>query len=89
MVNKLFFNSTDCVDLVAHSAKLSLSTLGPPLAINSEKFLIDAIERKWRLTDALMYVLKYQGSSQDESSQYYYFEVLLRSKAHIIAVSGT
>ncbi|XP_026321028.1 uncharacterized protein LOC113231076 [Hyposmocoma kahamanoa] len=55
---------------------LSLSDLGFPLAITSEKFIKHTIEKKWRLTDALMYIIKYHGTSDDECSQYYYYEVI-------------
>ncbi|CAH2215502.1 jg13067, partial [Pararge aegeria aegeria] len=57
-------------------AKVALTTLKCPLVITSEELIRNAIEKKWNLTDDLMYFLKYIGSSKDECSQYYYFEAV-------------
>ncbi|KAF9791572.1 hypothetical protein SFRURICE_008790, partial [Spodoptera frugiperda] len=60
----------------ACNAKLSLRDIGPPFAITSEKFIHDTIEKKWKLTDTFMYVVRYMGGSKNEVSQYYYFEAI-------------
>ncbi|XP_045452788.1 uncharacterized protein LOC123661896 [Melitaea cinxia] len=63
-------------DVMTPQAKVLLTTLECPLVITSEQLLRQTIEKKWRLTDVFMYVLKYIGSSNDECSQYYYFEAI-------------
>ncbi|XP_026763517.2 uncharacterized protein LOC113522004 [Galleria mellonella] len=63
-------------DILASQAKLPLYSLRSPLAVTAQKLLADAIEKKWRLTDTLMYTLKYVDDSKDESSHFYYFEAV-------------
>ncbi|XP_028025434.1 uncharacterized protein LOC114239441 [Bombyx mandarina] len=61
---------------LASHVKVSLGSIGTPLPITSERFIGKTIERVWKLTDAFMYTLKYLGGSQDECSQFYYFEAI-------------
>ncbi|KAL0820679.1 hypothetical protein ABMA28_006510 [Loxostege sticticalis] len=56
--------------------KVVLTSLHSPLAVTCEELIKDTIEKKWNLTDTLMYVLWYRGVSQNECSQYYYFEAV-------------
>ncbi|CAH0695668.1 unnamed protein product [Spodoptera exigua] len=60
----------------ACNAKLSLKAIGPPFAITCEKFILKTIEKKWKLADKFMYVVRYMGESKNEVSQYYYFEAI-------------
>ncbi|XP_045777832.1 uncharacterized protein LOC123875830 [Maniola jurtina] len=57
-------------------AKVALTSLKCPLVITSEALIRNTIEKKWKLTESFMYVLKYIDSSRDECSQYYYFEAV-------------
>ncbi|XP_049876704.1 uncharacterized protein LOC126374236 [Pectinophora gossypiella] len=63
-------------NILTNAVILSMSGLRPPLAMTSERLIKDAIEKTWRLTDALSYHVVYLGGSQDECSQYYYHEVI-------------
>ncbi|XP_059057952.1 uncharacterized protein LOC131851465 [Achroia grisella] len=63
-------------DILASQPKLSLHSLRSPLVVTSHKFIADAIEKKWCLTNTFMYILKYVGDSKDESSNFYYFEAV-------------
>ncbi|KAM3960380.1 uncharacterized protein ACR2FA_005679 [Aphomia sociella] len=63
-------------DVLASHAKVSLHSLGSPLAIASQKFIANTIEKKWRLKNTFMYFLKYIGDSKDESSHFFYFEAV-------------
>ncbi|KAJ0174313.1 hypothetical protein K1T71_010459 [Dendrolimus kikuchii] len=56
--------------------KIALTSLHEPLAISSERFIARTIEKEWKLTETFAYVLRYLGGSQDECSQYYYFEAV-------------
>ncbi|XP_053614499.1 uncharacterized protein LOC128677577 [Plodia interpunctella] len=56
--------------------KISLKNLRDPLVKTTEAFLRETIEKTWMLTRTFMYVLNYLGGSQDECSQYYYFEAI-------------
>ncbi|XP_045526371.1 uncharacterized protein LOC123715421 [Pieris brassicae] len=47
-----------------------------PLVTSGEELIRRAIEKDWKITEILMYTLNYLGGSQDECSQYYYFEVI-------------
>ncbi|PZC78035.1 uncharacterized protein LOC135117906 [Helicoverpa armigera] len=60
----------------ACNVKLSMKPIGPPFAITSEKFINYAIEKKWKLGETFMYIVRYMGGSKDEVSQYYYFEAI-------------
>ncbi|KAG6454334.1 uncharacterized protein LOC115446205 [Manduca sexta] len=63
-------------DILTTKPKVSLTTLRTPLPITSEEFISDTIEKKWSLTKTFSYIVKYMGASQDECSQYYYFEAV-------------
>ncbi|RVE53009.1 hypothetical protein evm_002307 [Chilo suppressalis] len=60
--------------LLTAGTKVPLTSLHIPLAITTEALIKDAIENKWKLTDTLMYTLNYSGRTQDECSQYFFFE---------------
>ncbi|XP_028179298.1 uncharacterized protein LOC135080152 [Ostrinia nubilalis] len=63
-------------NLLSGRPKVVLTSLHSPLAITCEDLIKDTIEKKWKLTSTLKYVLWYKGSSKDECSQYYYFEAV-------------
>ncbi|CAH0682054.1 unnamed protein product [Chilo suppressalis] len=62
--------------LLTAGTKVPLTSLHIPLAITTEALIKDAIENKWKLTDTLMYTLNYSGRTQDECSQYFFFEAI-------------
>ncbi|XP_023940614.1 uncharacterized protein LOC112047658 [Bicyclus anynana] len=63
-------------DALSPPAKVALTSLKCPLAITSEELIKNTIEKKWKLTENLMYILKYMGISKDEGAVYYYFEAV-------------
>ncbi|CAG9795967.1 unnamed protein product [Diatraea saccharalis] len=62
--------------LLTPETKVTLTTLHLPLAITTEAFIRDVIDNVWKLSDTFMYTLKYLNRTQDECSQYFYFEAI-------------
>ncbi|CAH2042046.1 unnamed protein product, partial [Iphiclides podalirius] len=63
-------------DYYTSPPKVPLTSLGPPLAVTSEKLIADTIEKKWNLTKTFKYSLKYKGSTKNECLKYFYFEAM-------------
>ncbi|XP_060805791.1 uncharacterized protein LOC106140330 [Amyelois transitella] len=76
-------------DGLANQGKVTLRGLRTPLVVNTEKFLKDTIEKTWDLTRTFSYVLNYLGGSQDECSQYYYFEAMFSQPTAMYPIPQT
>ncbi|XP_034835147.1 uncharacterized protein [Maniola hyperantus] len=63
-------------DTVSPQGKVVLTSLKCPIPITSEKLIRDTIEKKWKLIETFMYLLKYMSSSTNECSRFYYFEAI-------------
>lgn len=62
-------------ELFSPRAIVCTSKLKCPLVKSGEELIRHAIEKDWGISETLMYTLIYKGGSQDECSQFYYFEV--------------
>ncbi|XP_037961736.2 uncharacterized protein LOC119690524 [Plutella xylostella] len=54
---------------------LKLGNLEPPVAQSGERFIREAIENVWKLTETFMYHIEYIGCYNDDVAIAYYFEV--------------
>lgn len=53
--------------------------LESPLAKNTERFITNMIERTWKLKDTFTFILRFIGTTTDESAQFLYYEVINRA----------